>query len=99
MEKMFGESVLSGTVLQSYKADVYFDGKKLQRIDKETYSIKRTKKVHKFIQLRYNDQSGEWVNHDGDDTQGVAFVIREKEFSEQSGTKWVSKRFVFCEPQ
>lgn len=79
-------------------SDVYFDGKYLMDAGTEHY-IKNTNKIREYIQIRHNTYSGIWVSNDGKerDLQGVTYTRKKKEFSEKSGYKWVTERFVFCE--
>jgi hypothetical protein len=75
----------------AYQADVYFDGKLLSdKIGKNHY-LKRDKKERIYIQIMYDMAHATWRN------EGVSFVIKEKVFSEESGSKWVRKRDVHCE--
>lgn len=78
----------------TYQADVYFDGKLLS--DKERhattrYYLKRDKKERIYIQIMHDMADVTWKN------EGVAFAIKEKVFSEKSGSEWVWKRNVHCE--
>ena len=75
----------------SYTADVFFDGKKIR--GQEKYYIKGALKPSTYIHLRHDTYSGSW------NVEGVKYIINEKEFSEKTGSKWVTKRNVFCEPQ
>ena len=47
-----------------------------------------------WIDLRHNDDRSKWNGK-----EGVKYVVQEKEFSEKTGSEWVTKRSVFCEPQ
>ena len=74
------------------KADVFFDKIKLKQ-NGDIYNIENNKKKRTYIRLQHNDKYGEYRN------EGIKFIVKEKEFSEKSGSKWVTKRSVFCEKQ
>lgn len=84
--------------IYSYSADVYFDKMLLTDNDGEKYFIERTKKKRVYIHLRHDTMFGNWVKK-GKSMQGVKFVIREKKFSENTGSEWKTIRSVFCEEQ
>ena len=85
--------------LGHYTADVYFDDKKPIKAYKNFiiydghYYFKKSKKEQSRVVLRHNTASGEW------DVEGIKYIHQEKEFSENTGSKWVTKRSVFCEKQ
>ena len=82
--------------MRAYPAEVYFKGKLLKRVGLlgVKYRISRNKKKNVYIQLQHNGFSTfRWRS------QGVKYIVKEKKFSEESGTKWETTRSVFCEEQ
>ena len=73
-------------------SDIEIDGVKYS--GKWRHFIEKTNKRKVWIDLRHNDDRSKWNGK-----EGVKYVVQEKEFSEKTGSKWVTKRSVFCEPQ
>ena len=84
--------------LAFFELEVYREGIKLDGRSDYHY-INSNKNEREFIEFRHNTNYGKWVGKNGIDTQGVKYIYEEKEFSEKSGSKWVTKRSVFCEKQ
>ena len=72
-------------------ADVFIDYIKLKEAGDYIIETNKTKRI--YIKLQHDYHYGKY------DNEGVIYVVREKEFSEKTGSEWVTKRSVFCEPQ
>ena len=83
----------NGGKLQSYTANVYFDGSLVKIADGSHHYIESSSKKRIYIELQHDDHLYNY------DNEGVKYVVKEKEFSEKSGSKWVDKINVFCEKQ
>ena len=73
--------------------DGYFEGKKLNRYrdNKNLHVIEDSDKVFSYVLV------GEDLHHTPNHADGLKYVYKEKKFSESKGTKWITKRNVFCE--
>jgi len=85
-----------GGKLQSYTANVYFDGSLVKIADRSHHYIESSSKKSVKIHLRHDNN---FYNFSDNNSEGVKYIVTEKEFSEKSGSKWVDKINVFCEKQ
>ena len=81
-------------------SEVYFDDTKISKphtYDNRHY-IEDLKNKSIFIFVVHNTSAQDYDLRTPP-TEGIKYIHQEKEFSEKSGSKWVKKRSVFCEPQ
>ena len=73
---------------------MFFDGKKLESFDhEERHFVKHTNKERIYIEICHK----KFFTRCHEPNGSVKYIIRKKEFSEKSGSKWVTKRRVWCE--